>query len=94
MTDELEDDWEIPTRFWQVLSVGGFATNIDEEEKNRLDGARETKSHYVMVEDVYGDEVTLILQHIVAIKLWTARGGERWRKTKKAADSDDPEPPF
>lgn len=86
---ENEDDWEIPTRFWQILSVGGFATNIDEEEKNRLDEAMKQKSHSVVVEDVYGDEVTLYLSYVVAAKLWTARGGKRWRRTKEAANEND-----
>lgn len=85
---DIEDDWEIPTRFWQVLSVGGFANNIDEEEKNRLDQAMKDNSPFVTVEDVYGDEVTIVFQYVVAIKLWTARGGLRWRKTKNEAESD------
>lgn len=82
------DDWEVPTRFWQILSVGGFATNIDDEEKRRLDDAMNMKSHSVTVEDVYGDEVTITLSYIIGIKLWTARGGLRWRKTKAEADGD------
>jgi hypothetical protein len=77
---EIDDDWEEPDRFWQVLSMGGFVTNMDDEEGRRVSDALAKEDHSVTVEDIYGDEAILICKHIVAMKIWTKRGGMRWKK--------------
>ena len=77
----IEDDWEQPDEFWQVLQVSGFAHNVD---KASIDDLLYSPSEDpISVVDIYGDEVMIWRKHIVAIKQWTKRGGERWRKCHK-----------
>jgi hypothetical protein len=84
-----EDDWEAPKRFWQILGTGGFVTNVDDEEKGNIELALDNGKHTITVEDIYGDDVLVVLAHVSMMKLWTERGGIRWKKNRKAAGQDE-----
>jgi hypothetical protein len=78
-----EDDWEVPERFWQILGTGGFVTNVDDEEKSNIELALGSGKYTITVEDIYGDDVLVVLAHVSVMKLWTKRGGARFKKYKK-----------
>lgn len=76
-----QDEWEPPDERWQICLIGGFVVNVAEADMKMVRSIIGNEGiDSVDVEDIYGDEAVIVVKHVVAIKQWTERGGQRYKK--------------